>query len=173
MDLTFNPTLARREGGWVGGFSSLPSTLHFKLVTQIIWILRKTSAQQHLFHSFSMEKKTDRKQKRKKIYWVFNNLLDCVSEFLDRNSMTGTWEGLFRICRIHFSNSIYFTLKLKLNLVHPFNIKAKLQTKERKKEIQSLQFVPETPTYPLHPNQTWGSSSIFLRIASGSKTSDW
>lgn len=184
MTLTFNPTLVRREGGCVGDF--LPC---LQLCISSSWCRSfgswgKPPHSSTFFTASQWRKKPDKKHKRKKkkIYSVFNNLLDYDSKFWDLNSTTGTWEGLFRICRIHFSisvhahHSIYLNLKLKLNPVHPFSIKAKLQPKERNKWIQSLQFCPRNmtkPTYPLHLNQTWGSSSFFLRIASGSKTSDW
>lgn len=116
---------------------------------QIIWILRKTSAQQHLFHSFSMEEKKQTKNKNENE----KKSTLCLTICWTMSQSFGIWTAwLNRICRIHFliavpaRHSIYLNLKLKLNPVHPFSIKAKLQPKERNKWSQSLQFCPRNMT---------------------------
>lgn len=128
---------------------------------QIIWILRKTSAQQHLFHSFSMEKKkTDKKQKRKKKSTL------CLTICWTISQRFGIWPVRLEGERVYFEfvGSIFqsqfllitqFISTWSSNWIQSTLLALKPNYNQRKEtnEFNPCNFVPET----------WHRRTLYIR----------
>lgn len=183
VNLTFNPTLVRREGVLGIFFPAFNFAFQARDADHLDpeENLRTAAPFSQLLNG---GKKTHKKQKWKKkkkstlcltICWTISQSFGIWPVRLERERVY--FELVGSIFQSQFLLITQFISTWSSNWIQSTLLALKPNYNQRKEtnEFNPCKFCPRnvTPTYPLHPNQTWGSSSFFLRIASGSKTSDW